>query len=95
MVGGTSASLVGGTDSRLAVRSAGAAEQQVDQFLRSKFRLGPDEPPTYSLRNISQLVALRTQTTRVMTSLLAGIAAVSLLVLLLLTTPSAELPCRP
>jgi putative ABC transport system permease protein len=57
-----------------------AAERQVDQFLRAKFRLGPDEPPTYSLRNISQLVALRTQTTRVMTSLLAGIAAVSLLV---------------
>ncbi len=57
-----------------------AAERQVDQFLRAKFRLGPDEPPTYSLRNISQLVALRTQTTRVMTSLLAGIAAVSLIV---------------
>ncbi len=63
--------------------SSGALPQvqsDVDALMHERQRLGPDEPATYNLRNLSELMAVRTQTTNVMTMLLSAIASVALVV---------------
>jgi putative ABC transport system permease protein len=67
-VSATSASQV------LAVASA------IEDLLRTRHRLGPKDPDDFMVRTLEEMASLRTESTRTMTMLLAGIAAVSLLV---------------
>ena len=55
-------------------------QRDVDALMHERQRLGPDEPATYNLRNLSELLALSTATTGVMTALLSSIASVALVV---------------
>jgi putative ABC transport system permease protein len=57
-----------------------AAEQQVRETLRTRHRLRPGEPDDFTVRNLTDVADAAESTTRVMTLLLGGIAAVSLLV---------------
>jgi putative ABC transport system permease protein len=49
-------------------------------LLRIRHEIVPGEPDDFRVRTLEEIVAMRTRTTRTMTSLLAGVAAVSLLV---------------
>jgi putative ABC transport system permease protein len=66
--------------------SAGSADrigfvaEQVAQVLRVRHQILPGEPDDFRVRTLDDILAVRTRTTRTMTTLLAGIAAVSLLV---------------
>ena len=53
---------------------------EITQALRRSHRLTPDQPDDFRIRNQADLLATLGETTQVFTSLLAGIAAVSLLV---------------
>jgi putative ABC transport system permease protein len=53
---------------------------RVAQVLRERHQILPGEPDDFRVRTLDDIVAVRTRTTRTMTTLLAGIAAVSLLV---------------
>jgi putative ABC transport system permease protein len=53
---------------------------RVTQVLRDRHQIFPGEPDDFRVRTLDDIVAVRTRTTRTMTTLLAGIAAVSLLV---------------
>jgi putative ABC transport system permease protein len=56
------------------------ATTEISLALRHSHRLGPDQPDDFRIRNQADLLATLGATTEVFTSLLAGIAAVSLLV---------------
>jgi putative ABC transport system permease protein len=58
----------------------GDATTEITLALRRSHRLREDQPDDFRIRNKSDLLATLGETTRVFTSLLAGIAAVSLLV---------------
>jgi putative ABC transport system permease protein len=66
--------------------SAASAEQvapvsrQVTSLLRLRHEIFPGDPDDFRVRTLDEMIAMRTSTTRTMTSLLSGIAAVSLLV---------------
>ena len=66
--------------------SAASAEQvepvsrQVTSLLRLRHDIFPGDPDDFRVRTLDEMIAMRTSTTRTMTSLLSGIAAVSLLV---------------
>ena len=65
------------------VRSAddlAEAEDGVRQLLRQRHRLRADRPDDFNLRNMSDALQTRAESSRVMTLLLASIASVSLLV---------------
>jgi len=49
-------------------------------LLRLRHEIGPADPDDFRVRTLDEIVALRTRTTRTMTALLAGVAAVSLFV---------------
>jgi putative ABC transport system permease protein len=49
-------------------------------LLRLRHGILPGEPDDFRVRTLDEMIAVRTRTTRTMTSLLGGIAAVSLLV---------------
>ena len=53
---------------------------EVQTVLRRAHRLRPDQPSDFSVRNQSDFLAVLSETTQTFTTLLAGIAAVSLLV---------------
>jgi putative ABC transport system permease protein len=78
--------LMGVTYLRNITISAASAERvpqvarDVRQVLRFEHQIGPGEPEDFRVRTLDEIVAVRTRATRTMTSLLAGIAAVSLLV---------------
>ena len=55
-------------------------QRDVDALMHERQRLAPDEAASYSLRNLSELLALSTATTGVMTALLSSIASVALVV---------------
>jgi putative ABC transport system permease protein len=59
-------------------------QQEVHETLRASHRLGRDGPggllDDFTLRNMTELIGAQTQTTGILTSLLAAIASVSLLV---------------
>jgi putative ABC transport system permease protein len=57
-----------------------AAEQQVTDLLRQRHRIGPKQDNDFTVRNLTQIMQAREQSTRVMTLLLGAIASVSLLV---------------
>jgi putative ABC transport system permease protein len=56
------------------------AQQNVRDLLRQRHRLRGDRPDDFNLRNMSDVMQTRAESSRVMTLLLASIASVSLLV---------------
>jgi putative ABC transport system permease protein len=56
------------------------AEQQVTNLLRDRHHIGPGSDDDFSIRNLTELASAQEQGTRTLTTLLASIAAVSLLV---------------
>jgi len=57
-----------------------AGERQLRELMRQRNRLRPNQEDNFQIRNLSQIVESRAETTRVMTILLASVASVSLLV---------------
>ena len=60
--------------------STARAQQQIAGLLRDRHRLGPGVDDDFSIRNLSEVASAQAQGTAVLTTLLASIAAVSLLV---------------
>ncbi|WP_337244182.1 ABC transporter permease [Luteimonas sp. gir] len=58
----------------------GYVQNEVESLLRQRHRIGPGEPDDFQVRNVSQLVATRNQTTRQMSWLLGAVATISLIV---------------
>jgi len=56
------------------------AEKQVVDLLRQRHRIGPGQEPDFSVRNLSEMLAVAEASTRIMSLLLGAIASVSLLV---------------
>jgi putative ABC transport system permease protein len=56
------------------------AERQVRELLRQRHRLGPKQDNDFTVRNLTQIMQVAEQSTKVMTLLLGAIASVSLLV---------------
>jgi putative ABC transport system permease protein len=56
------------------------AQGEVEALLRQRHRIGPGEEDDFSVRNISEIVATRTATTRLMSLLLGAVATISLIV---------------
>jgi putative ABC transport system permease protein len=57
-----------------------AAEQQITGLLRQRHRLGQNQDNDFTVRNLTQIMQAREESTKVMTLLLGAIASVSLLV---------------
>jgi putative ABC transport system permease protein len=53
---------------------------EVSRLLRLRHGIMPGDPDDFRVRTLDEMIAVRTRTTRTMTTLLSGIAAVSLLV---------------
>ena len=56
------------------------AEKEVSELLRQRHRIGDGQQDDFNIRNISQFLAARAESTRVMGILLASVAAISLIV---------------
>jgi len=56
------------------------AEKQTTDLLRQRHRIGPGQEPDFSVRNLSEMLAVAEASTRIMSLLLGAIASVSLLV---------------
>jgi putative ABC transport system permease protein len=56
------------------------AERQVTSLLRQRHRIGAGQDDDFSVRNLSEMLALAESATRIMSLLLGGIASVSLVV---------------
>jgi len=56
------------------------AERQVTELLRQRHRIGPGREDDFTVRNLTSMLQVAEQSTRVMTLLLGAIASVSLLV---------------
>lgn len=56
------------------------AEQQIKDLLRQRHRLGADQEDDFTVRNLTQMMQIAEQASRVMALLLAAIAGISLLV---------------
>jgi len=57
-----------------------AAEEQINDLLTQRHRIGPRQEKDFTVRNLTQMMEAREQATQVMGLLLAAIASVSLLV---------------
>jgi putative ABC transport system permease protein len=57
-----------------------AAEKQIIELLRQRHHLGPKKDNDFTVRNLTQIMQVAEQSTKVMTLLLGAIASVSLLV---------------
>lgn len=57
-----------------------AAEKQVTDLLRQRHRIGPNQEDDFMVRNLTQMMQVAEQSTKIMTLLLAAIASVSMLV---------------
>jgi putative ABC transport system permease protein len=57
-----------------------AAEERVRELLRQRHRLQPDQDDDFRVRNITEILQTREESSRVMAMLLAAVASVSLLV---------------
>ena len=55
-------------------------QEEVEALLRERHRIAAGAEDDFSVRNISEIVATRTQTTRIMSLLLGAVAGISLLV---------------
>jgi putative ABC transport system permease protein len=56
------------------------AEKQINELLRQRHRIGPGQENDFSVRNLSEMLAVAEASTRIMSLLLGAIASVSLLV---------------
>lgn len=56
------------------------AERQITELLRERHHIGPDQDDDFSLRSLSEMATAQQEGTKTLTTLLASIAAVSLLV---------------
>jgi putative ABC transport system permease protein len=56
------------------------AADAITDLLHNRHQIGPGDPDDFTVQTLEDIIALRTQTTSTMTSLLAGIAGVSLIV---------------
>ncbi|MDQ3228935.1 MAG: ABC transporter permease [Pseudomonadota bacterium] len=56
------------------------AQGEVEALLRQRHKLQPGEDDDFSVRNIAEIVATRTQTTKLMSLLLGAVAGISLIV---------------
>jgi len=56
------------------------AEAKLGDLLRQRHRIAPGAEDDFTIRNLSEMVATRTQTTRLMSLLLGAVAGISLLV---------------
>ncbi len=56
------------------------AEKQINELLRQRHRIGPKQDADFTVRNLTQMMQAREESTKVMTLLLGAIASVSLLV---------------
>jgi len=56
------------------------AQGEVEALLRQRHRIQPGDDDDFNVRNISEIVATRTQTTRLMSLLLGAVAGISLVV---------------
>ncbi|MEO6365322.1 MAG: ABC transporter permease [Luteimonas sp.] len=56
------------------------AQGEVEALLRQRHKLQPGDDDDFSVRNIAEVVATRTQTTRLMSLLLGAVAGISLIV---------------
>ncbi len=56
------------------------AQKQVSELLRDRHHIGPGQDDDFSIRNLTELASAQEQGTKTLTTLLASIAAVSLLV---------------
>ncbi len=56
------------------------AQGEVEALLRQRHQLQPGEDDDFSVRNIAEIVATRTQTTKLMSLLLGAVAGISLIV---------------
>jgi putative ABC transport system permease protein len=61
-------------------RGASLAETQIAELLRQRHGIAEDQPDDFRIQNMSDIAALQGQILNIMTSLLAGIAGISLLV---------------
>jgi putative ABC transport system permease protein len=59
---------------------AGAAQQQIQELLHQRHRIGPNQQDDFTIRNLSDIATSQQESAKTMTSLLAGIALVSLVV---------------
>ncbi|HUM11727.1 MAG TPA: ABC transporter permease [Myxococcaceae bacterium] len=66
--------------SAVSADATGRAQQQIAGLLRDRHRLAPGTDDDFSVRNLSEIASAQAQGTQVLTTLLASIAAVSLLV---------------
>jgi putative ABC transport system permease protein len=69
-----------GLVSAVSSRATYAAQEQITALLRQRHRLGPLQDDDFTVRNLSEIAETAEATNRIMTALLASIAAVSLLV---------------
>jgi putative ABC transport system permease protein len=58
----------------------GYVQGEVEALLRQRHRIQPGDDDDFSVRNIAEVVATRTQTTRLMSLLLGAVATISLIV---------------
>ncbi|MEN1930063.1 ABC transporter permease [Luteimonas sp. MJ250] len=58
----------------------GYVQGEVESLLRQRHRIGPGADDDFTVRNISEIVATRTATTRLMSLLLGAVATISLIV---------------
>jgi putative ABC transport system permease protein len=56
------------------------AEEQVNEMLRVRHRIGPGQTDDFTVRNLSEIMATREASSRILSILLAAVASVSLLV---------------
>jgi putative ABC transport system permease protein len=66
--------------SATSAESASRAQGDVEELLRARHRLAPGAPDDFHVRNLSDIAAAQQEGAQTMTSLLAGIALVSLVV---------------
>ena len=64
----------------VSARATYAAQEQITELLRQRHHLGPMQDNDFTVRNLSEVAEAAEATNRIMTALLASIAAVSLLV---------------
>jgi putative ABC transport system permease protein len=57
-----------------------AVQAQVEDLLRQRHKIQPGDEDDFNVRNIAEIVATRTQTTRLMSLLLGAVATISLIV---------------
>ncbi len=57
-----------------------SAERQLNELLRQRHKIQPGAEDDFTVRNLTEIVAARTQTTRLMSLLLGAVATISLIV---------------